>query len=102
MNKIIEFLDKYYIESLNLSSDFSITRQKEWNTLILLNELSIQLGHVYNIIYKSSVVNEQNRNFDNLADELSDIILGLIALSANLNIDIYNIQNLKQNKEDNW
>ena len=46
MNKIIEFLDKYYIESLNLSSDFSITRQKEWNTLILLNELSIHFSSI--------------------------------------------------------
>ena len=52
MEKEIEFLNNYYQKAVQLSKDFSITRNYEWTPLLILNELSVQVGHIYNIIYQ--------------------------------------------------
>lgn len=102
MEKIISFLDNYYQKAIKLSNDFSVTRDYEWTPLLILNELSIQVGHIYNIAYQSEAVNEPNRVFSNLGDELSDVFLQLIALADSMNIDMYNIRNLKPLEESDW
>lgn len=102
MEKEIRFLNIHYMNAIKLSDDFSITRTKEWTPLIILNELSIQIGHIYNIIYSSESINEDSRNFCNLGDELSDVILQLIALANIQNINLYNIVYLKQMQENSW
>lgn len=102
MEKEISFLNIHYMNAIKLSDDFKITRTKEWTPLVILNELSIQIGHIYNIIYSSESINEDNRNFCNLGDELSDVILQLIALANILNINLYNIVHLKQMQENSW
>lgn len=99
--KCIEFLNNYYEKALSLSNNFKLTREKEWDSLIILNELAIQIGHIYNIIYKNEIVNEAGREFNNLGDELSDILLQLIALSNELQINMYDISKYHI-KEDNW
>lgn len=45
--EIINFLDNYYQKALQLSADFSITRDFDWTPLLILNELSVQVGHIY-------------------------------------------------------
>lgn len=102
MEKVISFLDNYYQKARKLSDDFSITRDFDWTPLLILNELNIQLGHIYNIVYQSEAVNEPNRSFNNLGDELSDVFLQLIALADSMNIDMYNIKKLKPLQEDSW
>ncbi len=102
MEKVISFLDSYYQKAIKLSNDFSITRDYGWTPLLILNELSIQVGHIYNIAYQSEAVNEPDRVFSNLGDELSDVFLQLIALADSMNIDMYNIRDLKPLKEDDW
>ena len=92
MEKEIEFLNNYYQKAVQLSKDFSITRNYEWTPLLILNELSVQVGHIYNIIYQSEAVNESNRVFSNLGDELSDIFLQLITLADSMNVDMYKIK----------
>lgn len=101
MEKLIEFLDHYYVQALKLCEDFRITREKEWTSLTILNELSIQIGHIYNVLYQSEVVFEAGRIFDNLGDEISDVVLQLIALATSLNIDLYHIKNMNFLKEEN-
>ena len=64
-----------------MSEAFSKTRDKDWGPLVILNELGVQIGQIYNIIYQNDCVSEQNRVFSNLGDELSDVLLQLIALS---------------------
>ena len=49
MKDIIKFLDTHYDAALKLVSDFDITKSKEWNPQVYLNELYVQLGHVYNV-----------------------------------------------------
>ena len=100
MSKVISFLDNYYQKAIKLSNDFSITRTFEWTPLLILNELSIQIGHIYNIVYQSEAVNEPNRSFNNLGDELSDVFLQLIALADSLKINMYDIKDLKPLKEE--
>ena len=95
MEKIIEFLDNYYNKAQKLSNDFSITRDFEWTPLVILNELAVQLGHIYNIIYQNEAINEPGRIFNNLGDELSDVFLQLIALADSMSIDMYHIKSLK-------
>ena len=102
MNKVISFLDNYYEKAIKLSNDFSITRDFDWTPLLILNELSVQVGQIYNIVYQSEAVNEPNRSFDNLGDELSDVFLQLITLADSMNIDMYHIKDLKPLKEDSW
>lgn len=102
MEKVISFLDNFYQKARKLSDDFSITRDFDWTPLLILNELSIQVGHIYNIVYQSEAVNEPNRSFNNMGDELSDVFLQLIALADRMNIDMYHIKELKPLQEDSW
>ncbi len=100
MNDIIKFLDVHYDAALKLVSDFDITKNKEWDPQIYLNELYVQLGHVYNVLFANENVNENKRKIDNLGDELSDVLLQLINLARVLNIDMYEIKEYKDYKYD--
>ncbi len=100
MNDIIKFLDVHYDAALKLVSDFDITKNKEWDPQIYLNELYVQLGHVYNVLFANENVNENKRKIDNLGDELSDVLLQLINLARVLNIDMYGIKEYKDYKYD--
>lgn len=102
MNDIIQFLNHYYDQALLLSHAFEKTRKCSWNALIILNELSIQIGQIYNIIYQNDVVNEGTRRFSNLGDELSDVILQLIALADVMNINMFQICNDDFSSERNF
>jgi len=101
MEDIIRFLDIHYKNALKLVSDFDITKNKKWDPQIYLNELYVQLGHVYNVLFNNDEVNETKRKINNLGDELSDVLLQLINLSKILNIDMYEIQKLKDYSYDN-
>ncbi len=102
MNDIMYFLNCHYTSALKLSNDFSKTRNLDWTPLVILNELAIQIGHVYNIVYQSEAINELNRSFLNIGDELSDVLLQLIALADSMNFDFYEIEQLSLIKENNW
>ena len=99
---ILSFLDKFYNRSLILSEAFSKTREKDWDPLVILNELGVQIGQIYNIIYHNEIVSEKNRIFSNLGDELSDVLMQLIALSDAMNINFYEIKDFQEVQEFNW
>lgn len=101
MKDIIKFLDVHYKNALKLVSDFDITKKKKWDPQIYLNELYVQLGHVYNVLFSNDSVNEDKRKIDNLGDELSDVLLQLINLAKIMNIDMYEIKELKDYSYDN-
>lgn len=86
----IHFLDKNYKSAIDLSNKFKKTRILEWTALDILNELSVQISHVFNVFYKNC--SEKNRKINNLGDELSDVILQLIALSDLIKINLYDFQ----------
>lgn len=101
MNDIIKFLNIHYKNALKLVSDFDITKSKAWDPQIYLNELYVQLGHVYNVLFANDKVNETQRKIDNLGDELSDVLLQLINLAKILNIDMYDIKELEDYEYNN-
>lgn len=96
MKEMIKFLDIHYKDAIKLVNDFDITKNKKWEVKDYLNELYVQIGHVFNVLYNDEHVNEENRNINNLGDELSDVLLQLISLSTLLNIDMYEIKNIKK------
>jgi len=102
MNSIIQFLNHYYESAQLLSRSFEKTRKHSWNSLVILNELGIQIGQIYNIVYQNDMVNEGHRRFSNLGDELSDVILQLIALADSLEINLFEIQNYQFPSELNF
>lgn len=93
---MIEFLDQHLENAIELVHGFEKTKEKEWEAKDYLNELYVQLGHVYNVLYGNSYVNEKGRIIDNLGDELADVLLQLINLADLLNIDMYEIKSLKE------
>ncbi len=100
MNRVQLFVDQFYDQAICLSNAFSITREHDWNALIILNELSVQLGQIYNIMYDNEVVGERNRKFCNLGDELSDVLLQLLSLYDCMYSDPIRIQS--EFREIHW
>ncbi len=98
MNEIIKFLNIHYKNAIKLVKAFDITKQKSWNAEIYLNELYVQIGHVFNVLYKDKNTEEKARKIDNLGDELSDVILQLINLGEFLNINMYDISSISEYK----
>ncbi len=98
MEEIVKFLDTHYEAALKLVRDFNITKNKEWNPSDYLNELYVQLGHVYNVLFSNDNFNESERKIDDLGDELSDVLLQLINLANILNIDMCGINEYKDYK----
>lgn len=98
MEEIIKFLDIHYNSALKLVSDFDITKEKEWNEQIYLNELYVQVGHIYNVLYSNQDINEKNRVINNLGDEFADVLLQIINLAKYMNIDMFEIKKYKNFK----
>ena len=84
---------KIYSKAIKLSERFKKTRLLVWTPLDILNELTLQISHLFTVLYDK--YSESNRNITNMGDELSDVILQLIALSSSMNINLQ-----KYNKED--
>lgn len=101
MKDIIKFLDTHYENALKLVSDFDITKSKKWEASDYVQELLVQVGHVYTVLDQDDDVKESKRKIDNLGDELADVLLQLINLARIMNIDMYEITNLKDYKSSN-
>ena len=80
MNNLQLFLTNEYKKALLLSNEFSKLPNKEWNSLIVLLELNVQIGHVFNTFNHDEDITEINRPINNLGDELSDVLLQLCYL----------------------
>ena len=101
MNEVLNFLNKHYASALKLCKDFEKTKEKKWESSDYVKELYVQIGHIYNVSNKNKVVNESDRNINNLGDELSDVLLQLINLAHSLHIDMNEINNMKYFKYSN-
>ncbi len=88
-----DFLDYIYDKSVELKKGFLITEKKRWNELTVLNELVVQLGHVYTVDC-NSILDEKYRNICDLGDEISDVFFQLTLLlfygKYNKNKIVYN------------
>lgn len=74
------FLINNYDKAINLKNKFRLIEKKDWDSLTVLSELTVQIGHIFNVFIKDDEVSEKCRYFDNLGDELSDVLLQLTYL----------------------
>lgn len=65
---IHKLLEQHYQEVSDLNRAFDTTHQKPWTPLIILNELSVQVGQIYNIFYPNPATDEPGRPFTNLGE----------------------------------
>ncbi len=101
MKNLFEFLNVHYDNAIEIKEKFKITEKKEWNNIITLLELNVQVGHLFNVKNHNKIYDEKDRNISNLGDELSDVLLQLCYLLhlekvdlrklSKYNCDIYNI-----------
>lgn len=75
-----EFLENCFDNAIKLKERFKITEKKEWNSLIVILELNIQIGHYTSLLSNNEYTTEKGRKISDKADELSDILLQLCAL----------------------
>ena len=71
MKNIKKFIDTKLNKAVSLKEQFKVLEEKDWNSLTVLLELNIQIS----------------REIDNLADEISDVLLQLSYLSYLEKID---------------
>ena len=95
------FIENCYDNAIELKRKFRITQEKEWDAMVITNELVVQLGHYSYIICKSQYTRENGRKINNVGDELSDILLQLCALCGKLNIDKKSINEIKPTLKSN-
>lgn len=91
MNNLQDFLDNEYKKALYLNELFKQLDNKEWQSLTVLLELNIQIGHIYNVLNHDDEIIEEKRYINNMGDELSDVLLQLCTLSELENINLNNI-----------
>lgn len=91
MNNLKEFLNKEYEKAIILKDEFKKLEHKEWDSLTVLLELTVQISHVYNVFNNDKEIIEINRPIDNLGDELSDVLLQLSYLSYLEKIEFINL-----------
>ncbi|HBY20640.1 MAG: hypothetical protein A2Y24_01290 [Clostridiales bacterium GWE2_32_10] len=102
---ILKFLKEYYKPAVELKEVFKITEKKQWNETTVLMELYVQIGHMGLLIGQDKdLINyslEVGRNIHSYEDEISDVLLQLIALSNKLKINLeeelgnYTIEHMK-------
>ena len=83
-----EFLDNYYDKAIELKDRFRITEDKSWNAVTVLGEMNTQLGHFCLLMSEHKEYKEIGRNIHDIGDELSDIVLQIIALAWKLKINL--------------
>jgi NTP pyrophosphatase (non-canonical NTP hydrolase) len=93
MKKIEEFFQTNYPKAIELKKQFRVLEKKEWDETTVLAELTIQVSHLYNVIFSDPAVNEIGRNIHDLGDEISDVLLQLSYLAYVENVDVTKINN---------
>lgn len=82
------FLDNYYDKAIELKKNFKITEDKNWNAITVLGEMNTQLGHFCLLMSEHKEYKEVGRNIHDIGDELSDIVLQIVALAWKLKLNL--------------
>lgn len=81
MNDFKKFIDSEYTKALDLNEQFKLLDNKDWQSLTVLLELNIQIGHIYNVLNHDTEIIEEKRIINNMGDELSDVLFQLCTLT---------------------
>ncbi|MDD4187401.1 MAG: radical SAM protein [Bacilli bacterium] len=93
MSNTNHFLDKYYTRAIELKIRFKKTEPKDWDVMTTLAELTVQIGHVFNVKFKYKIFNEKNRNIIDIGDEVCDVLLQICYIAYLEDINLKNIKN---------
>lgn len=101
MNEFITYINNNHDKALELKDKFKLLENKEWDSITVINELIVQIGHVFNVLNHNDYIDEIGRTWiTNMGDELSDILLQLSTL-ANLEKVEFNLDKYKDYNYDN-
>lgn len=92
MNKPKDFFDHCLTKAISLKEKFKILEKNDWNSLTVLLELNVQIGHLVNVVNDDIEIHEDGREIDNIGDEISDVLLQLSYLSHIEKINFDNIE----------
>lgn len=92
MNDLNKFMQEHFENAIMLKIGFKKTEKREWEKLTVLNELYVQLGHLFYIFHSNDFITEEGRKIDNLGDEISDVLLQSLYLSYLQGIDLRKIR----------
>lgn len=81
MNKLNVFVKENYKMAIGLKENFIQLEKNDWDSMTVLTELYVQIGHLYNVLNDHKSIVEQGRKIDNLGDEISDVLLQLSYLA---------------------
>ena len=91
MKTIEEFMKTRFTKAIELKKQFRVLEQREWDETTVLKELTIQISHLYNVVYSDPAVTEVGRNIHDQGDEISDVLLQLSYLAYIENVDVNKI-----------
>ena len=97
------FWDNCFEEAIKLKEKFKLIETKKWNSLLVMDEFEIQLGHYALIESGDEIAKEKGRNIENRADEICDILLQLCAFCKfeNIKKEEINFQKIEYHDEKN-
>lgn len=100
MEMLKKFLNAHYQNAIELKERFKCIESKEWNSLIVSNELVVQYAHLINTINQDEYLNEKGRNIVNTNDEISDVLLQICYLGYMEQVDFFKIEDYEIKEVD--
>ena len=81
MNILEHFVKEHYQNAIKLKERFKSIEDKPWDSLTVMAELNVQIGHVFTVLKDCQGLIEPGRAINNLGDEISDVLLQLSYLA---------------------
>lgn len=81
MNNLEKFVAQHLQNAIALKERFKALEEKEWDSITVMMELNVQIGHIFTVMKDSQGIIEEGRQINNLGDEISDVLLQLSYLS---------------------
>lgn len=81
MNNLERFVAQHFQNAIQLKERFKSLEKKDWDSITVMMELYVQIGHLFNVMNDNKDIIEQGRQIDNLGDEISDVLLQLSYLA---------------------
>ena len=92
MNNPRDFFNHCLTKAISLKEKFKVLEKNDWNSLTVLLELNVQIGHLVNVVNDDIEIKEDGRCIDNIGDEISDVLLQLSYLSYLEKLNFDNIE----------
>ena len=100
MNKPQSFFEHCLKKAISLKEEFKVLEKNDWNSLTVLLELNVQIGHLINVLHDDIEIKEEGRMIDNIGDEISDVLLQLSYLSYLEKVEFDDIAKYEDYKYD--